>query len=173
MMKKLGCRKSCRMRKVLSLALTAAMAAALLTGCSGAGGKRDVSDQAGQPASESISAVAGTEQADPDSSAVDATSAASKEKALQMDTASVSEAVVYGDERAELYLPLLEGKRTAVFSNQTGIVGNAIIEEDPAESAAEDLPTDTGINAESESDKGEDMNFFHAFFHKKCLVYPQ
>ena len=29
-----------------------------------------------------------------------------------MDTASVSEAVVYGDERAELYLPLLEGKRT-------------------------------------------------------------
>ncbi len=29
-----------------------------------------------------------------------------------------------GDERSELYLPLLQGKRTAVFSNQTGIVGN-------------------------------------------------
>ena len=74
-----------------------------------------------------------------------------------MDTETASEAVVYGDERADLYLPLLEGKRTAVFSNQTGIVGNAIIEEDPAESAAGDVPMDTGINAETESDKGEDM----------------
>ena len=164
-MKKRGCRKNCRMKIVLSLAITASMTAALLTSCSGAGGKRDVSDQTGQTASESASAVADPDStaaesasavADPDSTAAESV-IASKEKALQMDTASVSEAVVYGDERADLYLPLLEGKRTAVFSNQTGIVGNAIIEEDPAESAAEDLPTDTGINAESESDKAEDM----------------
>lgn len=165
------------------------MTAALLMGCSGAGGKRDASDQAGQTSSESVSAMPGTEQTisgssaaesasavtDPDSTAAESASAvsvteqagpdnsaaesviASKEKSLPMDTETASEAVVYGDERADLYLPLLEGKRTAVFSNQTGIVGNAIIEEDPAESAAEDLPMDTGINAESESDKGEDM----------------
>ena len=174
-MKKRGCRKNCRMKIVLSLAITASMTAALLMGCSGAGGKRDASDQAGQTSSESVSAmpgteqtisgssaaesasaVSGTEQAGPDSTAAESV-IASKEKSLPMDTETASEAVVYGDERADLYLPLLEGKRTAVFSNQTGIVGNAIIEEDPAESAAEDLPTDTGINAESESDKGEDM----------------
>ena len=174
-MKKRGCRKNCRMKIVLSLAITASMTAALLMGCSGAGGKRDASDQAGQTSSESVSAmpgteqtisgssaaesasaVSGTEQAGPDNSAAESV-IASKEKSLPMDTETASEAVVYGDERADLYLPLLEGKRTAVFSNQTGIVGNAIIEEDPAESAAEDLPTDTGINAESESDKGEDM----------------
>ena len=174
-MKKRGCRKNCRMKIVLSLAITASMTASLLTGCNGAGGKRDASDQAGQIASESVSAMPGTEQTISGSSAVESASAvsgteqagpdstaaesviASKEKSLPMDTETASEAVVYGDERADLYLPLLEGKRTAVFSNQTGIVGNAIIEEEPAESAAGDVPMDTGINAETESDKGEDM----------------
>ena len=34
--------------------------------------------------------------------------------------------VVLGDERFEEYLPLLEGKRVAVFSNQTGIVGDKV-----------------------------------------------
>ena len=174
-MKKRGCRKNCRMKIVLSLAITASMTASLLTGCNGAGGKRDASDQAGQIASESVSAMPGTEQTISGSSAAESASAvsgteqagsdstaaesviASKEKSLPMDTETASEAVVYGDERADLYLPLLEGKRTAVFSNQTGIVGNAIIEEEPAESAAGDVPMDTGINAETESDKGEDM----------------
>ena len=31
--------------------------------------------------------------------------------------------IVTGDERTELYLPLVEGKRVALFSNQTGLVG--------------------------------------------------
>ena len=35
--------------------------------------------------------------------------------------------VVYGDERSDVYLPLLEGKRVALFSNQSGIVGNRVI----------------------------------------------
>lgn len=34
--------------------------------------------------------------------------------------------VILGDERFELYLPILEGKRVALFSNHTGIVGNQI-----------------------------------------------
>ena len=38
-----------------------------------------------------------------------------------------SERVVLGDERFEEYLPLLKGKRVAVFSNQTGIVGDKVI----------------------------------------------
>lgn len=36
---------------------------------------------------------------------------------------SVPEKLVLGDERFEQYLPLLEGKRVALFSNQTGLVG--------------------------------------------------
>ena len=31
--------------------------------------------------------------------------------------------IITGDERTELYLPLLDGKRVALFSNQTGLVG--------------------------------------------------
>ena len=34
--------------------------------------------------------------------------------------------VVLGDERFEEYLPLLSGKRVAIFSNQTGIVGDRV-----------------------------------------------
>jgi len=37
-----------------------------------------------------------------------------------------AETILLGDERADLYLPLLKGKRVALFSNQTGIVGNRI-----------------------------------------------
>ena len=37
-----------------------------------------------------------------------------------------SERVALGDERFEEYLPLLKGKRVAVFSNQTGIVGDKV-----------------------------------------------
>lgn len=199
MINKKGRRKSCRMKKVLSLVMAAAMTLVLSAGCSGIEGKADISDEtarslqtaqtaktaqtasesvsaipgmeqtiSGSSAVESASAVSGTEQACSDNSAAKAASAvacpgssaaesviASKEKTLPTDTGTDSEAVVYGDERADLYLPLLEGKRTAVFSNQTGIVGNAIIEEEPAESAAGDVPMDTGANAEAESDIGE------------------
>ena len=35
----------------------------------------------------------------------------------------VAKRVVTGDERTELYLPLIKGKRVALFSNQTGLVG--------------------------------------------------
>ena len=38
------------------------------------------------------------------------------------------EEIVFGDEQFEEYLPLLEGKRVALFTNQTGIVGDKIVE---------------------------------------------
>ena len=38
------------------------------------------------------------------------------------------EEVIFGDEQFEEYLPLLEGKRVALFTNQTGIVGDKIDE---------------------------------------------
>lgn len=34
--------------------------------------------------------------------------------------------IVLGDERSDVYLPLLEGKRVALFSNQTGVVGDLV-----------------------------------------------
>ena len=39
-------------------------------------------------------------------------------------TASTPERVILGDEQFEVYMPLLEGQRVAIFSNQTGLVGN-------------------------------------------------
>ncbi|MBP5382154.1 MAG: DUF1343 domain-containing protein [Bacteroidales bacterium] len=39
---------------------------------------------------------------------------------------SHSGGVVLGDERTDVYLPLLEGKRVAVLSNQSGIVGDKV-----------------------------------------------
>jgi len=48
-----------------------------------------------------------------------------------------SKKVVLGDERFEVYLPLLEGKRVAVFSNQTGIVGDKVAGSKLADALAE------------------------------------
>ncbi len=48
-----------------------------------------------------------------------------------------SRKVVLGDERFEEYLPLLEGKRVAVFSNQTGIVGDKVTGSKLADALAE------------------------------------
>ena len=45
--------------------------------------------------------------------------------------------VVLGDERFEEYLPLLKGKRVAVFSNQTGIVGDTVTGSKLADALAE------------------------------------
>ena len=54
--------------------------------------------------------------------------------------------IILGDERTDIYLPMLDGKRVALFTNQTGIVGNRIeIDTDSgAEHAREDENTDTG-----------------------------
>lgn len=40
--------------------------------------------------------------------------------------ADAAAGVILGDERPDVYLPLLEGKRVALFSNQSGIVGDRI-----------------------------------------------
>lgn len=48
-----------------------------------------------------------------------------------------SKRVVLGDERFEEYQPLLQGKRVAVFSNQTGIVGDKVTGSKLADALAE------------------------------------
>lgn len=37
--------------------------------------------------------------------------------------------ILLGNEQFDFYLPLLEGKRTALFTNQTGVIGNDVINE--------------------------------------------
>lgn len=48
-----------------------------------------------------------------------------------------SKRIVLGDERFEEYQPLLQGKRVAVFSNQTGIVGDKVTGSKLADALAE------------------------------------
>jgi uncharacterized protein YbbC (DUF1343 family) len=42
---------------------------------------------------------------------------------FEKDEAKITKRVITGDERTELYLPLIKGKRVALFSNQTGLAG--------------------------------------------------
>ena len=46
--------------------------------------------------------------------------------------------VILGDEQFEEFLPLLEGKRVALFTNQTGIVGDEVFEENATAATGED-----------------------------------
>lgn len=48
-----------------------------------------------------------------------------EQPAEQPSEQPVEQRVILGDEQFEAYLPLLEGKRVALFSNHTGIVGDA------------------------------------------------
>ena len=65
--------------------------------------------------------------------------------------------VVYGDERSDVYLPLLEGKRVALFSNQSGIVGNRVISPSAgSDSRQEEGLVPFGMNADgSPAEYGE------------------
>lgn len=47
---------------------------------------------------------------------------------LGCSTPKASERIILGDERFEEYIPLIEGKKVAVFSNHTGIVGDKVTE---------------------------------------------
>ena len=51
--------------------------------------------------------------------------------------------VILGDEQFEEYLPLLEGKRVALFTNQTGIVGDETSADSEAESGVSDAAAAT------------------------------
>lgn len=55
-------------------------------------------------------------------------------KITKIDSESINQLprVVLGDEQTEKYLPLLRGKRVALFSNQSGIVGDKVILSDGA-----------------------------------------
>ena len=53
-----------------------------------------------------------------------------KAKRVPLTQAGTAPRVILGDERLDIYLPMLKGKRVALFSNQSGIVGDKIIKAD-------------------------------------------
>ena len=55
-----------------------------------------------------------------------------------------NEEIVFGDEQFEEYLPLLEGKRVALFTNQTGIVGDKVVEEGASDADVTDDANEAG-----------------------------
>ena len=59
------------------------------------------------------------------------------------DGEAETEGIALGDEQFDAYIPLLEGKRVALFSNHTGIVGNAV-----SETGMTDENTAFGLDAE-------------------------
>lgn len=63
--------------------------------------------------------------------------------ALLLCSCSPSESkVILGDERPDVFLPMLEGKRVALFSNQTGIVGDKVTGSKLADDVAKNGITD-------------------------------
>ena len=69
-----------------------------------------------------------------------------EESAKPGDGSEADPDIILGDERTDIYLPILDGKRVALFTNQTGIVGNRIETgaASEAELPQEDENTDTG-----------------------------
>ena len=70
--------------------------------------------------------------------------------------AYLAESVLLGDEQPDLYLPLLKGKRVALFSNQTGIAGNRIVRKESDEQETEEHTAEKKImeNTQGASDPG-------------------
>ena len=78
-----------------------------------------------------------------------------------------SRKVFLGDERFEEYLPLLEGKRVAVFSNQTGIVGDKVSGSKLADALAE-YGACFQVSSCTVAEPVEDCCTTHRHFDKGC-----
>lgn len=93
-----------------------------------------------EAAASSNTAKTGESLAPAETAAASSTLAA---EAVSQETPAEVQEVVLGDEQFEEYLPLLEGKRVALFSNQTGIVGN-----ETSLTGEEDVDTHFGLDAD-------------------------
>ena len=91
-------------------------------------------------AAESVSATAASASGTAESVSEPAESVSEPAESVSEIAESVTEntEVILGDEQFEEYLPLLEGKRVALFTNQTGIVGDEVFEDTATAVAAED-----------------------------------
>ena len=67
------------------------------------------------------------------------------------DVPKASLDVILGDEQFDEYIPLLQGKRVALFTNHTGIIGDVI--------SGADEPTDPAGVPFGKNSKGEDLTY--------------
>ena len=158
--------------KILFLMIILIMSAAMLTACRGAGTQTEKCGADSSVAAESESEKTGAEQSGTEESGTEEpgkagseTAKTAKETAEEEETAKTARKtaeeeesaepgdgneadpdIILGDERTDIYLPMLDGKRVALFTNQTGIVGNRIETgtDSVAELPREDENTDTG-----------------------------
>ena len=106
-----------------------------------ADGRKEQDSEGGGPVSEQEEAGPETEKPDsgkPDSETPDS------EKPDSETPVPETEEIVFGDEQFEEYLPLLEGKRVALFTNQTGIVGDKVVEEGASDADVTDDANEAG-----------------------------
>ncbi len=106
------------------------------------GSEKSEEEKTGAESSEAEnSGIAGSETAKPAKETAEAA-----ETVKPVNRSNTDPDIILGDERADIYLPLLDGKRVALFTNQTGIVGNRIMTGTDAEAdlALEDENVDTG-----------------------------
>ena len=106
------------------------------------GSEKSEAEKTGAESSEAEnSGIAGSETAKPAKETAEAA-----ETVKPVNRSNTDPDIILGDERADIYLPMLDGKRVALFTNQTGIVGNQIETDtdSEAELAREDENADTG-----------------------------
>ena len=70
-----------------------------------------------------------------------------KDEEISKQAAETADTVVLGDEQFDEYLPLLEGKRVALFSNHTGIVGDETSGAKAASGAEDESLIHFGVDA--------------------------
>ena len=133
--------------KILFLMIILIMSAAMLTACGGAGTQTEKTGTEKTGTAESETAKTAKETAEEEETAkTSRETAEAEEPAEPGDGNEADPDIILGDERTDIYLPMLDGKRVALFTNQTGIVGNRIETgtDSVAELPREDENTDTG-----------------------------
>lgn len=133
--------------KILFLMIILIMSAAMLTACRGAGTQTEKAgtEEPGKAGSETAKTAKETAEEE-ETAKTSRETAEAEEPAEPGDGNEADPDIILGDERTDIYLPMLDGKRVALFTNQTGIVGNRIETgtDSVAELPREDENTDTG-----------------------------
>ena len=152
--------------KILFMMIILIMSVAMLTACGGAGTQTEKNGSAESGSESSGSEKTGSESsglekngsektkseksgAEKAGTAGSETAKPAKEKAEAEKSVKNGDGneedsdIILGDERADIYLPLLDGKRVALFTNQTGIVGNRIETATDSLEDKEDTGTDS------------------------------
>ena len=167
--------------KILFMMIILIMSAAMLTACGGAGTQTEKNGSAESGSESSGSEKTGSESsglekngsektkseksgAEKAGTAGSETAKPAKEKAEAEKSVKNGDGneedsdIILGDERADIYLPLLDGKRVALFTNQTGIVGNRIETATDSLKDKEDTGTDSFTGGEDLIPFGQTMD---------------